>query len=262
MMKMVQHHTEEKWVLLYVERWLKAGVEQAVGRIETRSTGTPQGGVISPILANLYLHHAFDMWMNRYFGAYPFERYADDIIVHCNSKAEADFLLVSIRERLAAFGLELHPEKSKLVYCKSWKRKEQHEHNSFVFLGYSFQPRSKPNTFGRHDKFTVFSPAISCTAKSYIRDKIRAVFNPRNTQVSLEQTAAMLNPKIRGWLNYYSRFGKRVAANVFIYLNRLIRRWIEEKFRIRSAKAVLQKYESIVQSECNLFIHWQKGFTY
>ena len=262
MMKMVHHHTPEKWVLLYIERWLKAGVEQADGSIEVRMKGTPQGGVISPLLANLYLHHAFDMWMSRHFAANPFERYADDIIVHCNSKAEAEHLLVSIRERLAGFGLELHPEKTKLVYCKSWKRKEQHAHNSFTFLSYSFQPRSKPNTFGRHDKFMVFNAAICCKAKAFIREKIRAVFDPRNTQVSLEQAAAKLNPKIRGWLNYYSRFGKRIAANVFLYLNVLIRRWTEEKFRLRSNKAILLKYETIVQSKGSLFVHWQKGIKY
>jgi RNA-directed DNA polymerase len=262
MMKMVSHHTQEKWVLLYIDRWLKAGIQQADGSISSRTKGTPQGGVISPLLANLYLHHAFDMWMARHFAANPFERYADDIIVHCNSKAEAEHLLATIRERLASFALELHPEKTKLVYCKNWKRKEQHEQNSFTFLSYSFQPRSKPNTYGRHDSFTVFNAAISCKAKAFIREKIRAVFNPRNTQVSLEAVAAKLNPKIRGWLNYYSRFGKRIAANVFLYLNVLIRRWTEEKFRLKSSKAVLLKYETIVQSNVDLFIHWQKGIKY
>ena len=214
------------------------------------------------MLANLYLHHAFDMWMSRHFAANPFERYADDIIVHCNSKEEAEHLLVSIRERLGGFGLELHPEKTKLVYCKSWKRKEQHEHNSFTFLSYSFQPRSKPNRFGRHDKFMAFGAAICCKAKAFIREKIRGVFDPRNTQVSLERAAAKLNPKIRGWLNYYSRFGKRIAANVFLYLNVLIRRWVEEKFRLRSKKAVLDKYQSIVLLNSGLFVHWQKGVIY
>jgi len=262
MMKMVQHHTQEKWVLLYIERWLKAGVEQPDGSIEARTKGTPQGGVISPLLANLYLHHAFDMWMSRYFAANPFERYADDIIVHCNSKAEAEHQLSSIRARLILFDLELNPEKTKLVYCKNYKRKEQHEHNSFTFLSYSFQPRSKPNRFGRHDKFMAFGAAICCKAKAFIREKIRGVFDPRNTQVSLERVAAKLNPKIRGWLNYYSRFGKRKVAEVFLYLNVLIRRWVEEKFRLRSQKAVLITYQSIVQSNSGLFIHWQKGVIY
>lgn len=134
MMKMVQHHTQGKWVLLYIERWLKAGVEQLDGSIVARTKGTPQGGVISPLLSNLYLHHAFDKWMSRHFAVNPFERYADDIVVHCSSKEEAEHLLVSIRERLQGFGLELHPEKTKLVYCKNYKRKEEHEHTSFTFF--------------------------------------------------------------------------------------------------------------------------------
>ena len=221
-----------------------------------------KGEVISPLLSNLYLHHAFDRWMGKYFSSNPFERYTDDSIVHCNTKTEAEHMLKSIRERLVRFGLELHPEKTKLVYCKSWKRKEQHEHNSFTSLRYSFQPRSKPNAFGRQDSFTVFSAAICCKAKAFIREKIRAVFNPRNTEVSLEQVAAKLNPKIRGWLNYYSRFGKRIAANVFLYLNVLIRRWAEEKFRLRSNKAILLNYQTIVQSNGNLFTHWQKEIKY
>jgi group II intron reverse transcriptase/maturase len=262
MMKMVKHHTQEKWIMLYTERWLKAGIEQADGSIVARTKGTPQGGVVSPLLANLYLHHAFDMWMGRNFPSNPFERYADDIIVHCSSKAEAEHLLVSIRERLQGFDLELHPEKTKLVYCKNYLRKEMHEHNSFTFLSYSFQPRSKPNTFGRHNKFMVFSAAICCKAKAFIKQGIRAVFNPRNIQVSLEQTAAKLNPKIRGWLNYYCRFNPRIAGNVFLYLNELIRRWMMEKFRLTSWKALISQYQSYVQSNTDLFIHWQKGIKY
>lgn len=137
MMKMVSYHTDEKWVLLYTERWLKVGAEQPDGSIVSREKGTPQGGVISPLLANLYLHHAFDMWMGKYFPSNPFERYADDIIVHCNSKSEGEKLLESIRERLLGFELDLHPEKTKLVYCQDYKRGEKHEHTSFVFLSYS-----------------------------------------------------------------------------------------------------------------------------
>ena len=262
MLKMVSHHTEDKWVLLYIERWLKAGIEQADGSIALRTKGTPQGGVISPLLANLYLHHAFDMWMSKFYPCNPFERYADDIIVHCSTEMEAQQLLASIAERLQGFGLELHPEKTKLVYCKNYLRKEKHEHNSFTFLSYSFQPRGKPNTFGKHQKFMVFSAAICCKAKAFIKQRIRAVFNPRNTQVSLEQIAIKLNPKIRGWLNYYSRFNPRIAREVFLYLNELIRRWIEEKFRLRSRKSVRNNYQNYVLLNRDLFLHWQKGIIY
>lgn len=216
MMKMISHHTQEKWVLLYAERWLKAGIDQVDGTIAAKQKGTPQGGVLSPLFPNLYLHHAFDMWMSKYFPTNPFERYADDIIVHCNSKEEAAQLLNSIRERLAGFDLELHLDKTKLVYCKNYLRKEQHEHNSFTFLSYSFQPRSKPNIFGRPNKFMKCNAAICQKAKNFIRERIRWVFNPRNTQVSLEEIAMKLNLKIRGWLNYYSRFTSRVAGNVFL----------------------------------------------
>jgi group II intron reverse transcriptase/maturase len=240
MMKMVSHHTQQKWVLLYTERWLKAGIEQADGSIEMRTKGTPQGGVISPLLANLYLHHAFDMWISKCFPSNPFERYADDIIVHCNSKAEGEQLLVAIRERLQGFELELHPEKTKLVYCKNYQRKEVHEHTGFTFLSYSFQPRGKASTFG-NNKFMVFSAAICCKAKTFIRQRIRTMFNPRITQVPLENIATTLNPKIRGWLNYYCRFNPREARDVFVYLNELIKRWIKEKYRLRSKKAMVLK---------------------
>jgi RNA-directed DNA polymerase len=258
MMKMVEHHTQEKWVLLYISRWLKAGIEQADGSIAARQKGTPQGGVASPLLANIYLHHAFDMWMSKYYPSNPFERYADDIIVHCNSKDEGEELLSSIRKRLAGFELELHPEKTKLVYCKNYQRKEQHEHNSFTFLSYSFQPRGMRNR-ERTNKLTVFSAAICCKAKTYIRQGIKAVFDPRHTQVSLERVAVKLNPKIRGWLNYYCKYNRWEAEKVFVYLNELIRRWVEEKYRLRSWKSIESKYDSIVQNNKGLFVHWQKG---
>jgi RNA-directed DNA polymerase len=262
MMKMVRHHTNENWVLLYVERWLKAGVEQADGSIEARHKGTPQGGVISPLLANLYLHHAFDMWMGKHFPANPFERYADDIIVHCSSKAEAEHLLVSIRERLENFELELNVEKTKLVYCKNYQRKEKHEHESFTFLSYSFQPRTRPDIYKSSRQIMVFTAAISCKAKAFIRQRIREVFNPRNTNISLQEVANRLNPKIRGWLNYYCKFNHHIAGKVFEYLNGLIRRWLSEKYKLRSEKMLIDKYREYVQGNSKQFIHWQKGIIF
>ena len=108
----------------------------------------------------------------------------------------------------------------------------------------------------------VFNAAICCKAKAFIKQRIRAVFNPRIKQVTLQSTAVKLNPKIRGWLNYYSRFNPKIAGKVFVYLNVLIRRWIEEKFRLRSKMAVIEKYRMYVQENTKLFYHWQKGITY
>src|ERR1039457_1524715 len=175
MMKMVQHHTQEKWGLLYIERWLKAGVEQADGSIVARVKGTPQGGVISPLLANLYLHHAFDKWMDKENPQCPFERYADDIVIHCSSKEEAEQILEKLRERMQVAELALHPEKTKIVFCKNYQRKGKHENESFTFLGYNFQPRPRQDKFGRKGVFFVFGGAICQTAKTSIREGIRSI---------------------------------------------------------------------------------------
>ncbi len=257
MLKMVNHHTQEKWVMLYIERWLKAGIEQEDKSIVARTKGTPQGGVISPLLANLYLHHSFDQWMNKYYANNPFERYADDIIVHCRTQQEAESLLAAIRERLQKFGLELHPEKTKIVYCKNGNRKEEHEHTSFTFLSYGFRPRKG---FNKPEKrmFTVFTPAICSQAKAYIRKRIREVFNPRNTQTTLEIIAKRLNPKIRGWLNYYCKFNAWEGLNVFRYLNDRIKEWFGYKYRTRCKKEILLHYNRQVEIKL-LFVHWSRG---
>ena len=196
--------------------------------------------------------------MSKYFLLNLFERYADDIIVHCNTRDEAKHLLASIREMLAGFELELHPEKTKRVYCKNYKRNEDHEHNSFTFLSYSFQPRPMRNHACKN-KFTILSASICCAAKTFIRQRLKTVLNPRNTQVSLEQTAVKLNPKVRGWLNYYCKFNPREAMDVFLYTNELIRRWFEEKYRLKSENALQKLYDSFVLANANLFVHWQKG---
>ena len=138
MLQLLQEHTQENWVMLYVERWLKAGVEQADGSIAMRTKGTPQGGVISPLLANIYLHHGFDKWMDEHHPQNPFERYADDIVIHCKSKEEAEDLLEKLKVRMQEYALELHPEKTKIVYCKNYRRNKTHDNRSFTFLSYSF----------------------------------------------------------------------------------------------------------------------------
>ena len=201
MMQLLQQHTQEKWVLLYTERWLKAGVEQEDGSIAARTKGTPQGGVISPLLANIYLHHGFDKWMDEVNPHNPFERYADDIVVHCSSKEEAEDLLEKLRARMHDYELELHPEKTKMVYCKNYQRKEKHDNNSFIFLSYSFQPRIIKSKFGSKKTILWFSAAISQQAKTSIREKLREILITQWSNQKLEWFAKKLNPKIRGWIN-------------------------------------------------------------
>ena len=259
LMEMVRAHTEEKWVLLYVERWLKAGIEQEDGSIGERTKGTPQGGVISPLLANLYLHHAFDKWMEQSNANNPFERYADDIIIHCHSKDEAERLLMALQNRMNEYSLTLHPEKTKVVYCKNYQRNEEHDENSFTFLSYTFRPRTAMDKFGRNKLIVLFNGVISSTAKTFIRKSIRKILNPQWTDVSLEAFASVLNPKIRGWINYYGKFFKWRMMKVFNYLDYLIQRWIANKYRITSKAQTLEKFEAMMKETPMLFYHWKFG---
>lgn len=262
MMQLVEQHSQEKWVLLYINRWLKAGVEQEDGSIIARTKGTPQGGVISPLLANLYLHHAFDKWMDDTNPRNPFERYADDIIIHCQSKEGAERILAQLTERMKAYSLELHPEKTKIVYCKNFRREEKHDKaESFTFLSYSFQPRTITDKFGRRKQMIVFSPAISTLAKAHIRTRIREILIPRQTASPLNWFASQLNPKIRGWINYYNKFNKYEVLDVFYHLNYLIRKWIGNKYKIRSMKKIIVKYNQLLSDNPSLFYHWRIGIT-
>jgi RNA-directed DNA polymerase len=259
MLQLLGQHTTDKWVLMYAGRWLKAGVEQVDGSIKERTKGTPQGGVISPLLANIYLHHGFDKWMDEVNPQNPFERYADDIVIHCSSKQEAAQLLERLKVRMQEFELELHPEKTRVVYCKNYLRKEVHENNSFTFLSYSFQPRTIKDKFGRKNRLVVFNAAISQQAKKHIRAKIREVFPAKWCQQTLEWFAHRLNPKIRGWINYYAKFNKQIAYDVFYYLNDIICKWIKNKHKFKGKGWMLEKYRQIQSSNPNLFYHWQLG---
>ena len=246
-------------MLLYAERWLKAGVEQEDGSIAARTKGTPQGGVISPLLANIYLHHGFDKWMAEVNPQNPFERYADDIVIHCSSKEEADRVLQMLRSRMAEYALVLHPEKTKIVYCKNYQRNEKHEQESFTFLSYSFQPRTIRSQRNIGERFVVFMGAICNQAKTHIKNALRKILITRWTNMTLEGFAKLLNPKIRGWMNYYTKYCKHETYQVFYYLNTLIRSWVKNKYRIISKAKVYDKYRTIQQAAPDLFYHWQKG---
>jgi len=229
MMRAVRQHAKDKWVALYVERWLKAPALDEQGNLLKRERGTPQGGVISPLLANLFLHYAFDLWMRRNWQHLPFERYADDIIVHCRAKGEAELVRRNIAARLQQCGLELHPKKTKLVYCKDANRKESHPNEQFDFLGFTFRPRKAVNRKGT--LFCSFSPAISKRAVLKISDEIRRWQLHRRTTSSIEDLAKILNPKLRGWFNYYGRFNPSALRPIERHVGQSLVRWACRKYK-------------------------------
>lgn len=229
LMKAVRKHAREKWTCLYIERWLKAPAQDEAGHVTPRDRGTPQGGVISPLLANLFLHYAFDSWMVRQWCHLPFERYADDIIVHCRSKREADVVRRTVAARLRECGLTLHPEKTHVVYCKDSNRRESHPHEQFDFLGFTFRPRKA--TTRRGGLFCSFSPAIAPKAAQRIRDEIRRWRLHRRTEQSLGALAQMMNPTLRGWFQYYGRFMPSALRPIERYVGQSLVRWACRKYK-------------------------------
>ena len=225
-----------------------------------RTKGTPQGGVVSPLLANLFLHYAFDRWMDRNYPGVRFERYADDAIVHCRSEEEARSVLDAIRGRFAECGLKLHPEKTRIVYCKEDDRPGSHEHITFDFLDYTFQPRRAKNRWGKY--FIGFLPAISNKAAKAIRQTIREwrMASTRNNQ-RLEDLARLTNPAVRGWMNYYGRFYRSKCIQVLRHLNEALARWAQRKFKRfkRRERASMHWLGRIARRDPNLFVLWQFG---
>ena len=259
-MKAVRHHTDLKWLHLYVGRWLKASLQLEDGALRDRTAGTPQGGVVSPLLANLFMHHAFDDWMKRHHPSVPFERYADDTVIHCKSKAQAEQLLDAVRVRLRQCGLELHPTKTKLVYCKDDDRRGTYEPHRFDFLGYTFQPRRAKN---RHGKFFVsFLPAISNKAAQAVRQTIRdwRLAFTRNNQ-TLEDLARLVDPYVRGWMNYYGRFYRSRCVLVLRHLNDALVLWVMRKYKRfrRRERAAVHWLGRIAHRNSGLFALWRLG---
>lgn len=256
----VARHTTLPWVKLYVARWLRAPVQHPDGRQEQRDKGTPQGGVISPLLANLFLHYALDRWLQRHYPVVPFERYADDMIVHCRSEQEAQRVLAAIRERLAACGLELHPTKTRIVYCKDGRRRRQHEHVSFDFLGYTFRARPARTRHGRVQ--LGFLPAMSAKAAQAVRQRIAAWRLLSRTSQSLAELATLTNATVLGWLNYYGRFYRSACQQVLQSLNRALSRWAFRKFKIyrrRSRGAADQWLRRVALRDPTALALWQHG---
>ena len=257
LMKAVTKHTECRWVLLYVERWLKASVAMLDGSFLYPEKGTPQGGVVSPLLANLFLHYAFDYWMQRKYPHVPFERYADDMVCHCRTESQARKLLADLNERLGDCGLELHSEKTKIVYCKDEDRKGDYPVKKFDFLGYTFRPRLSRNRRGKF--FVNFSPAISNKAAKAIRKKIRSWSWQLRPGDTLEDLARECNSIIRGWIYYYGRYYPSAMRRILEHINWRLVRWATCKYkklrgRQRKAKIWLKR---IALRQPNLFVHWR-----
>jgi len=259
MMKAIRFHTDEKWIHLYVERWLKAPLQMGDGELIKREKGTPQGGVASPLLANIFMHHAFDDWMKRRFPEVKFERFADDILAHCSSQKQAEKVLEAIRDRLKECGLELHPEKTKIVYCKDADRRGSYEHESFDFLGYTFRPRLSMNKMGK--SFVNFTPAISKQAANRIRKEIRSWKIHLRSDKNLTDLARMFNAHVQGWVNYYGRYYKSAMYPFLRNMERFLIRWVMKKYkRFQGHKRRAKNWlGSVRKREPRLFVHWRLG---
>jgi len=262
LMRAVRKHTGCRWILLYVQRWLKTSVQLPDGSLVERDKGTPQGGVISPLLANLFLHYAFDKWMEREFPSVPFERYADDVICHCVSEKQAKFVLGAIHRRMAECRLELHPGKTRIVYCKDDRRKGSYLHEKFDFLGFTFRPRPSMNRKG--ERFVGFSPAISNISLKAIRNTIRSWNLNQRTNETLEDFAWMYNPIIRGWINYYGSFYKSALYRTLWHLDRVLSRWAKRKYKRLKGRQRLALHwvKRRIGRESGLFVHWRFAYAW
>ena len=264
LMLAVEKHVAENWIKLYIRRWLAAPVLTKTGALITRQgKGTPQGGVISPLLANLFLHYGFDKWLEQTDSTVNFTRYADDVIVHCRSKEHAEQILQQINQRMNNIDLELHPEKTKIVYCKDYRRQEKYPIVKFDFLGYSFQPRttkSKKN----EGLFLGFDCAISISSRKRIAEKLEELKVEKMTFKRIVGIAQKLNPMIRGWINYYGKYRISSLHKVFRLLNQRLVRWARKRYkRYKTSLKRAYKWLSRVQEQYSyLFYHWQLGFIY
>ena len=259
LMRAVRHHTECSWVILYIERWLKAPFQKEDGTLVERHQGTPQGGIVSPVLSNLFLHYVFDKWMDRNYPGNPFCRYADDAVVHCRTEAEAFALKQELDVRLRECGLELHPEKTKIAYCKDDFRRKDYSVTSFDFLGYTFRPRRSKNRKGKF--FINFSPAVSNKAGKGMREKARGWKMHLRSDKSLEDLSKMFSPVIQGWINYYGRFYKSALYPTLRQLNRTLVRWATRKFkRLRRHRRRAEYWLGrVADRQPWLFPHWKMG---
>jgi RNA-directed DNA polymerase len=259
--KAVEAVTTTPWVLLYVKRWLAAPLQFPDGTIKERDKGTPQGSAVSPVLANLFMHYAFDRWMARKFPGCPWERYADDAVVHCANQVQANRVLAAIAKRMEEVGLRLHPDKTRVVYCKDGKRRGDHEHTSFTFLGFAFRGRKARRKDGVY--FTSFLPAMSPEALKAKGARLREMRVHRRTDLTLSDLARWLNPIIAGWMAYYGRFYRSEMAPLLQRVNSYLRRWARKKYRrLRGLKRFKAWWVGLIDRQPGLLAQWRwaRGF--
>jgi len=263
LLKAVEKHVSEKWCIMYIKRWLQTPVQTKSGElVQKQGKGTPQGGVISPLLANLFLHYAMDKWLEQTHPTVKYVRYADDAILHCRSKVQADYVLRNLGKRMLNCGLELHPEKTKIVYCRDYRRQEKQENVKFDFLSYSFQPRTtKSSKTGK--LFLGYDCAISISSKKRIAETMRELDIPHLTHRSIVGVAQFLSPYIRGWINYFGRYRLSEMNSIFQLLRRRLVQWARKRYKRyrRSLNRAYEWLDRIKKQFPGLFYQWQLGFS-
>ncbi len=260
LLKALEKDVECEWVMLYIKRWLTAPLQLADGTLVERNRGTPQGGVISPVLANLFLHYTFDVWMKKHYPDVPWCRYADDGLAHCKTEQQARALMAALDARFAQCKLQMHPDKTKLVYCKDGKRKKKYPVIQFDFLGYTFRRRTVKNS-KRNSMFVNFTPAVSNKAVKAMRQTTRKMNFRICTQLSLADISRLYNPILRGWLQYYGKFFRSAMYPVFRHFNKTLVAWAMKKYsKLKDHKIRASKFlEQLAETKSSLFVHWQKG---
>jgi RNA-directed DNA polymerase len=260
LMRAVRVHIKEKWIVMYIERWLTAALELEDGRKFARTQGTPQGGVVSPVLSNLFLHYAIDLWARRELSQIPFCRYADDGLFHCTSKDQAIQVLAQLTERLKQCGLEIHPSKTRVVYCRDDKRKLTHENESFEFLGFEYKARPVRNRRA-NTVFRGFNPAIGKKRLAELKHHVKhGLTELRRTDFSIEDIAKAINPTIHGWLNYYGKFYPSELQGLVWYIDQRLARWAKLKFKmLKASREKSWRLIKRVRSKSpEMFAHWAR----